>query len=117
MAGWGTWVTENRHGVGAVNVFVAPARNEKSSAGGENDVVGEQRPPFKSRAAIEREIIACLVGEQDKLSRLGRDRANVVHVDEAFQLRQNIGVESVSEDERARIDEVRLAFGFTGPEI
>src|SRR6266481_5452005 len=117
MAGWGTGETENGRGVGAVNVFVTPARNEKSGAGGENNVVRQQRSPFEPRAAIEREVVARLVREQHELSRFGRDGANVVHVDEAFQLRQNIGVETVSEDERARIDEVRLAFGFARPEI
>src|SRR5207253_5488209 len=99
MAGWGTWVAENRYGVGAVNVFVTPARNEKSGAGGKNDVVRQQRSPFEPRAAIEREVVAGLVGEQHQLSRFGRDGANVVHVDEAFQLRQNIGVESIPENE------------------
>ena len=68
-------------------------------------------------ARLEREVIARLVGEQDQLGCFGRDRANIVHVDEALQLRQNIGVESVAEKERARIDEIRLAFRFTGSEI
>ena len=51
MAGWGTGETENGRGVGAVNVFVTPAGNEKSGAGGENDVVRQQRSPFESGAA------------------------------------------------------------------
>ena len=117
MARWGTRIAEDRHGVGAINVFVTPARNEKSGAGSENDVVGQERSPFKPRAAIERKIVAGLVGEQYRLSRFGRDSADVVHVDEAFQFRQNVGVEAVAEDERAGIDEVRLAFRFTRSEI
>src|SRR5437870_13007771 len=84
VAGWGTWITENRHGVGAVNIFVTPARDEKPGAGGEDDVVGQERPPFEPRAAIEREIVARSVGEEDEQGRFGRDRANVVHVDETF---------------------------------
>src|SRR5207253_3128522 len=71
VAGWGTWITENRHGVGAVNIFVTPARDEKPGAGGEDDVVGQERPPFEPRAAIEREVVARFVGEQYELGRFG----------------------------------------------
>ena len=117
MTGRGTWVAEDRDGVCAVNIFVTPARNEKAAAGGDDDVVSEKRTPFETSAAIEREIVARVIGEQDELGRFRCDRANVVHVDEAFQLRQNIGVEAITENQRARINEVGLAFRFAGAEI
>ena len=84
LAGWRTGIAEHRYSVGPINIFVAPARNQKSGAGGENDVVGQERSPFEPRAAIEREIIARFVSEQHQLGRFGRDCANVVHVDERF---------------------------------
>src|SRR5205085_11206945 len=117
MAGRRTGIAMNGNSVRSINIFVAPAWNQKSASGGDDDVVGEKRPPFESRAAIEREIVARFVREQDELGRFGRDRADIVHVDESFELRQDVAVESITENQRAWINEVGLAFRFARAEI
>ena len=92
-------VARHRDGVGAVNKFIAQARDKKAGAGSENDVVREQRSPFKADAAIDSEIVTDVVIEQDQFSRRGVDGANVIRVYERAQLRQDVGIEPVTDNE------------------
>src|SRR5438105_3490488 len=110
-------IAENRVGIGAVNFLVALSRNKKSGAGGENDVVGEQWAPLKTEAEIEPEIVIGVIGEKDQLSCRGVDGANIIRVHKSAELRRDVGVEPVTDDENPGVNKVGLAFGFAGAEI
>src|SRR5438105_4211067 len=110
-------ITENRIRVRAINVFVALAWDQETGAGSEDDVVRQQRPILNPEAAIEADLIAGAVGEEDLADRFRFRHPDVVHVQECFQFRRDIGVVPVSENDRARIDEVRLPFAFARAQI
>src|SRR5438067_10521150 len=61
LPGARTGITENRIGVRAVNVFVALSWNQKPRAGGEDDVVRQQRAILNPKTAIEPDRIARVV--------------------------------------------------------
>src|SRR5205085_1643421 len=110
-------ITENRIRVRAINVFVALAWDQETGAGSEDDVVRQQRPILKSETAIEADLVAGAVREEDLADRFRFRHPDVIHVQERFQFRRDIGVVSVSENDRAGIDEVRLPFAFARAQI
>src|SRR6266404_4183445 len=114
--GW-TRVTGDRHRIGAVDLLVALAGDEKSDTGAKDDVFDEQRTPLKAEAAIEAEVVARVIGEEHLFGNGGVDGPNVIHVHKCFELWCHVGVEAISNDSRAGINEVGLAFRFTGAEI
>src|SRR5438105_8952520 len=117
MAGGRTGITKDGTRVGAVNVLVTLTGHEESGAGAEDNVFGQQRPPLKAEAAIESEIVAGVIGEEHLLGHRGVDRPDVVHIHESSQLRGDVGVETVTDNDRAGINEIGLAFRFTRAEI
>src|SRR2546421_4925150 len=110
-------IPEDRVRVGAINVLVALPRNQEPGAGGDDDVVRQQRPVLDPETAIEPDLIAGAVREQDLPDYFRLGHPDVVHVQERFQFRRAIGVVSIPEDDRAGIHEVRLAFAFARPQI
>src|ERR1700731_2908186 len=117
MPGGWTRVTGDRRRIGAVDLLVALAGDEKSDTGAEDDVFDEQRAPLKAEAAIEAEGVARVIGEKHLFGNGGADGPNVFHVHECFELWCHVGVESISNDGCAGINEVGLSFRFTGAEI
>src|SRR4029077_4612197 len=117
MPGGRTWVATDGKVIGTVNILVTLAGHEKSDAGAEDDVFSEQRSPLKADTAIESDIVAGVIGEKHLLGHRGISRPDVVDVHEAFQLRSDVGVQTITDDDRARIDEIGLAFRFAGAEV
>ena len=107
----------NRHCVGPVDILITPTRNQKTRPRGNDDVFSEQRTPLKTSAAIERKIVAGMIGEEDQLGWRGRYRPDVVYVDETFQFRSDICIQAVTDNEGTGINKVGLAFSFAGAEI
>src|SRR5437762_6711093 len=107
----------NRCGVSPVDILVSQTRNQKTRYRRDDNVFGKQRAPFKSGAAIEREIVARVVGEKHQLSRVRADRPDVIYVYKALKFRCDVGIQAVTDNEGPGIDEVGLAFGFAGAEV
>src|SRR5437764_14489015 len=94
-----SWITRDRNGACAVNIFVTPARDQKADACRDNDVLREQGAPFKSSAAIKREIIAGMIGEKNEFGVSCIDGLNVIHVHVASQFRCVIRFHAVADED------------------
>lgn len=115
----GSWRRKARHGrgAGAVDVAEPGARQEHAEAGGENNVVVEQRAELEAEAAIKPHLGADFVREQLGLDGVGLGEVDVIHVEKGAQFRRHIEVRAEAVDEDAGVDEVGLAFGFAAAEI
>src|SRR5438552_421767 len=107
----------NRHCVGTVDILITPTRNQKTRPHSNDDVFSEHLSPLKTSAAIERKIVAEMIGEEVQLGWRGRYRPDVVYVDETFQFRSDICIQAVTDNEGTGINKVGLAFSFAGAEI
>ena len=106
LAGAWPWKTRHRPGVRPIDILVACARNEEADAGSDDDVFGQERSPLKSQAAIQSNIVARVIGEQHLLGHFRLDGPNVIHVHERLQLRRDIRVRAIADDERTGIYEI-----------
>ena len=102
MTGGRSRIAEHRRCARAINVLVTPARNQKSGAGGDNNITGKERPEFETAAVIETKVITRVIGEKNQLGRSGVDGPDIIDVNEAFQFRCDVCIKAVAENRERR---------------
>jgi len=72
---------------------------------------------LQAETAIGPDISAGVLGKENPFCHLTGGEPDVIHIGEKLQLRSDVGIQSVTEDERAGVHKVGLPFGFAAPKI